>query len=130
MRNKQNNTHIWRLCCAQRLYVRIILHSNFLNKWLLLSRLHLRHHGVHDHVVAHHGHIFMFQDVAMVHIHAGVRPEGHGDLDPLARPDQDGVFPTTVNQALIDGGVTGGAGGDPLDDLEHDVVHVHGMWDG
>ena len=32
-------------------------------------------------------------------------PERHGDLDPLARPDQDGVLPAAVDEALVDGAV-------------------------
>ena len=73
----------------------------------------------------------MLQDVAVVHVHARIWRELHGHLHLFSRPDQDGILPPAVDQALLGGIVAGRVGGRrPLDHLELDIVDMHGVWDG
>ena len=92
--------------------------------------LFLHGHVIHDHVVTHHRHVFMFEDVTVIHIHTHMRSKGHGDLDAFAGPDKDSILPSSIDESLVDGRVAAGWRSGPLDDLELNIVHMHGMRDG
>ena len=71
----------------------------------------------------------MFQIVAMVDKQAGVVAKSAQDFDPLARHDQDGIFPAFVDKPLAQGvpGRFTAVVNLPLDDLKRFTMHVHGV---
>src|ERR1700730_11109600 len=55
------------------------------------------HHGRHElrghqHEGSHHVAVFVFEDVAVIHVAAAVTVEADGDLDDLVGGDADGVL--------------------------------------
>ena len=63
---------------------------------------HERHElGGHGHEGAHHVAVFVFEDVAVVHVPAGVGGEADGDFDDLVGVDADGVLEAAL--VVVDG---------------------------
>jgi hypothetical protein len=71
----------------------------------------------------------MLQVVAVIEVQAGIPIEAHQQPDPLARRDQDGVFPAVVHVAVPDGFPAGGQLRQhlPLQHLELHSVDVQRM---